>query len=72
VKHRVNQARSMSLMNPFDAAANGLQESRDADSGLDALENRETARLLDDLLGRHEDDDFPAASEADLLVALEE
>ena len=60
----------MSLIDQFAAAADELESARDGDACLDTL-NKDTERLLDDLLGRHEDDDFPALG-AELLASFED
>ena len=62
----------MSVLDEFDAATSELEEARDVDSCLDSLQNGDTEQLLDDLLGRHEDDDFPALLSSDFLVGLED
>ena len=56
----------MSVIDDFDAATDELEEARDVDSCLDSLRHGDTERLLDDLLGRHEDDDFPALLDPEL------
>jgi len=61
----------MSVIDDFDAATDELQEARDVDSCLDSLQHADTERLLDDLLGRHEDDDFPGFN-SDFLIVLED
>jgi len=62
----------MSVIDAFDEAANQLEEAGDVDSCLDSLQHWDTERLLDDLLGRHEDDDFPALRTSDFLTSLED
>jgi hypothetical protein len=61
----------MSAIDEFDAAASDLEEARDVDSCLDSLQHGDTERLLDDLLGRHEGDDFPVLT-SDFLTTLED
>jgi len=61
----------MSVIDEFGAAAGELEEARDVDSCLDSLQHGDTERLLDDLLGRHEDDDFPGLN-SDFLTALDD
>jgi hypothetical protein len=61
----------MSLLDDFDVATSEFSGTRDVDSCLDSLQNGDTNRLLDDLLGRHDDDDFPASSVSE-LAALED
>jgi len=60
----------MSVIDDFDAAAE-LKEPRDVDACLDSLHHGDTERLLDDLLGRHEDDDFPGVN-SDFLIGRED
>ncbi len=62
----------MSVIDEFDAAAGELEEACDVDSCLDSLQHGDTERLLDDLLGRHEEDDFPAMRNPDFLIGLED
>jgi hypothetical protein len=62
----------MSVTDDFDAATNELETGRDVDSCLDSLQHGDTERLLDDLLGRHEDDDFPAFRTSDSLISFED
>jgi len=61
----------MSVIDDFDAAACELEEACDVDSCLDSLQHGDTERLLDDLLGRHEDDDFPGFN-FDFVIGLED
>jgi len=61
----------MSLLDDFDAASSEFSATRDVDSCLDSLQNGDTNRLLDDLLGRHDDDDFPASYLSE-VTALED
>jgi len=61
----------MSVIDDFDAVAGELEQARDVDSCLDSLRHGDTERLLDDLLGRHEDDDFPGFN-SDFLVGRED
>jgi len=62
----------MNVLDHFDAVAEARQPARDSDPCLEAPLPEDTAQILDDLLGRHEDDDFPASSESELLAALED
>lgn len=61
----------MSLVDDFDVATSECSATRDVDSCLDSLQNGDTNRLLDDLLGRHDDDDFPASYLSE-VTALED
>lgn len=62
----------MSVIDDLDAAAGELDETRDVDSCLDSLQAGDTAQLLDDLLGRHEDDNFPGVLNSESSVGFED
>lgn len=62
----------MSVIDDFDAAAGELEEARNVDSCLDSLQHGDTERLLDDLLGRHEEDDFPALLSSEFPSSIED
>jgi len=62
----------MSVIDEFDTAAGQLEEARDVDSCLDSLQHGDTERLLDDLLGRHEEDDFPALLSSEFSIGSED
>jgi hypothetical protein len=55
----------MSAIDEFDTITDELAEA----CGVD---HADTERLLDELLGRHEDDDFPASSNSEFLIGLED
>jgi len=55
----------MSAIDEFDTITDELAEACRVD-------HANTEQLLDELLGRHEDDDFPASSNSELLFGLED
>lgn len=62
----------MNVIDEFDAATSELEETRNVEFCLESLQDGDTARLLDDLLGCHDEDDFPALLNPDFKISVED